>query len=140
MRTWTTMAAVTLLAAIAAAADTGTITVLATGIESEKGTVLVQLANSKADYDSDDDAFRFAKVKAKDGRATAVFADVPYGDYAVKVFHDENDNLKIDIGWRGPTERYGFSNGARGTFGPPGFDAAKFALGAPELTLDIALE
>jgi uncharacterized protein (DUF2141 family) len=69
-----------------------------------------------------------------------VFKDVPYGEYAVKVFHDENDNLKIDIGWRGPTERYGFSNGARGIFGPPDFDDAKFAFDKPELKLEIALE
>jgi len=140
MRMWTTIAAVALLAASAAGAGTGTITVVVSGIENAKGTVLVQLANSKADYESDDDAFRFAKVKATGGPAEVVFADVPYGEYAVKAFHDENDNLKIDIGWRGPTERYGFSNGARGTFGPPGFDAAKFRLDAPALELKIALE
>jgi uncharacterized protein (DUF2141 family) len=43
------------------------------------------------------------------------------------------------MGWRGPTERYGFSNDARGTLGPPSFGAAKVALAAPELRLEIAL-
>jgi uncharacterized protein (DUF2141 family) len=124
--------------ATVAAAESGTIEVEVTGLESEQGHVLVQLANSEADYDSDDDAFRPAISTAKDGRATFIFADVPYGEYAIKVFHDENDNQTIDIGWRGPTERYGFSNGARGLMGPPKWKAARFTFAQP--TLEIAIE
>lgn len=42
------------------------------------------------------------------------------GIYAVQVYQDKNDNLKLDRPLGGPpTERYGFSNNARGTFGPP---------------------
>ena len=128
------------VATTASAASQGRITIVATGIEGTRGTVLVQLANSGADYDSDDDAFRYAEGNASDGRATFVFDDVPYGDYAVKVFHDENDNKKIDMGWRGPTERYGFSNGARGFMGPPSFENAKFSLDRADLRVEIELK
>jgi uncharacterized protein (DUF2141 family) len=128
------------IAATAGAASSGRVTIVTTGIEGTRGTVLVQLANSAADYDSDDDAFRHAEGKASDGRVTFVFDDVPYGDYAVKAFHDENDNKKIDMGWRGPTERYGFSNGARGFMGPPSFDDAKFPLDRAELRVEIELK
>jgi uncharacterized protein (DUF2141 family) len=131
---------IVLWAAGAGAGETGTITVVATGAASERGTVLIQLANSAEDYRDDTGAFRFAEVKPEGGRATATFEDVPYGDYAVKVFHDENDNKKMDIGLRGPKERYGFSNGARGTFGPPSYSDAKVALAGPELRLDIQLK
>lgn len=124
----------------AGAASHGRITIVTTGIEGTRGTVLVQLANSAADYDSDDDAFRHAEGKPIDGRVTVVFDDVPYGDYAVKAFHDENDNKKIDIGWRGPKERYGFSNGARGFMGPPRFDEARFSLDRAELRVEIELK
>jgi uncharacterized protein (DUF2141 family) len=124
----------------AAAGETGTITVRVTGIGSERGTVLIQLANSAADYDRDDGAFRFAEAKAAGGRATFTFENVPYGAYAIKVFHDENDNRKIDIGWRGPTERYGFSNGARGFMGPPSFSDAKVTLSVSRLQLEINLK
>jgi uncharacterized protein (DUF2141 family) len=126
------------MVAVAAAGDTGTITAAVTGLEGEQGSVLIQLANSAADYDSDDDAFRHAAGKATDGRAAFTFENVPYGDYAIKVFHDENDNRKIDIGWRGPTERYGFSNDARGLIGPPSWEAARFTLSQPTLRLSIA--
>lgn len=129
-----------LLADSAGAGDTGTITVVASGIQNARGTVLVQLANSAADYDADDDAFRFAPIPAAPPSVTATFKDVPYGDYAVKVFHDENDNRKIDMGWRGLTERYGFSNDARGLMGPPSFADAKVTLRKADLRLRIELK
>jgi uncharacterized protein (DUF2141 family) len=129
-----------LLAAPATAGESGTITVVAAGIETARGTVLVQLANSAADYASDDDAFRFAAIPAATPSVTTMFAGVPYGDYAVKVFHDENDNKKIDMGWRGPTERYGFSNNARGLMGPPSFADARVTLESAALRLAIELK
>jgi uncharacterized protein (DUF2141 family) len=140
MRTTLTTMGFLMLLGLAAAGDTGTITVVATGAASEKGTILVQLANSAADYDRDDDAFRFAEAKPAGGGATFTFDGLPYGDYAVKIFHDENDNKKLDIGLRGPKERYGFSNGARGFMGPPRFADAKVTLAAPTLRLDIVLK
>src|SRR5262245_49789263 len=43
--------------------------------------------------------------------------DVPYGDYGVAVFHDENSNGKMDKYVLGiPLEPYGFSNNVRVTF------------------------
>jgi uncharacterized protein (DUF2141 family) len=129
-----------LLSVSAHAGQTGTITVVTTGLENEKGSVLVQLANSATDYKEDDDAFRYAQGKPQGGRATFTFENVPYGAYAIKAFHDENDNRKIDFGWRGPTERYGFSNGARGRMGPPKFDEAKFTLSQSTLQLEINLK
>ena len=139
----TTIALTLVLAAatvVAAEPGTGDLTVAARGFESEKGTVLIDLANSAEDYDDETGAFRFAEVKAKGGRASAVFEDVPHGDYAVRIFHDENDNKKIDMGWRGPTERYGFSNDARGLLGPPSYDAAKFTLDATQYRIEIQVE
>lgn len=119
-------------------AKTGTLTVLATGFGNDAGHVLVQLANSAADYDEDNQAFRTAAVKIQEGTATVVFADVPYGDYAVKLFQDENDNQKLDIGLMGPKERYGFSNNVMGTFGPPAWEKAKFTVAGPAHTVTIA--
>ena len=141
MRT-TTALALLLAAATLAAADPGMgdLTIVAEGFESEKGTVLIQLANSAEDYGDDAGAFRHAEVKAAGGQATAVFEGVPFGDYAVKILHDENDNKKIDMGWRGPTERYGFSNDARGLIGPPSYDAAKFTLAAKAHRIEIQVK
>jgi uncharacterized protein (DUF2141 family) len=47
-------------------------------------------------------------------------------------YHDQNGNGEIDMRILGmPKEPVGVSNDARGRFGPPKFDAAKFTLVAP---------
>jgi uncharacterized protein (DUF2141 family) len=47
------------------------------------------------------------------------------------VFADENGNGKLDTNLVGmPTERYGFSNDAKGNRGAPEFDAAAIAVDA----------
>lgn len=53
--------------------------------------------------------------------------------YAIAVFHDENDNKYLDKNFLGmPEEKYGFSNGARGTFGPPYFKEASFKVSSQQ--------
>lgn len=63
---------------------------------------------------------------------------LPRGNYAIKAYHDVNDNGVLDRGRLGiPKEPYGFSNDARGRFGPPRFEEARFRLGldGDELTI-----
>lgn len=122
------------------AARTGVLTVHITGFKEDRGDALVQLANSRTDYESDEEAFRYAAIPVVNGEATAVFENAPYGEYGVKTFHDANRNRKLDFGLTGPTEAYGFSNGARGLFGPPDFDAVKFSLAAEKMTIEIKVQ
>ncbi len=65
-----------------------------------------------------------------DGTTVEVhFEEVLDGEYAVKVFHDVNNNGKLDTNWMGvPKEPYGFSNDAMGTFGPPSWEQARFTV------------
>ena len=71
------------------------------------------------------------EVKASGAIVRVRFPDIAPGTYAVKVFHDVNDNALMDVNWVGiPKEPYGFSNDAMGTFGPPGFEQASFKVGA----------
>lgn len=56
---------------------------------------------------------------------------LPPGRYAVALFQDTKGTGKLESNFFGvPTVPYGFSNNARGTMGPPGFDAAAFEVGA----------
>lgn len=51
--------------------------------------------------------------------------------YAIAVYHDINNNQRLDKNILGmPIEKYGFSNDARGTFGPPSFESTYFIFGA----------
>ena len=62
-------------------------------------------------------------------QVTAHFKDLPPGQYAVVAFQDANGNGKLDKNFLGiPKEPYGFSNGARGSAGPPKFSEAAVTL------------
>ena len=60
---------------------------------------------------------------------TIIFENIPKGTYAVSIFHDENNNGKLDTNFFGiPNEDYGCSNNAKGFMGPPKWQDAKFKL------------
>lgn len=68
-----------------------------------------------------------ALARIHNGTALCVFKRIPKGLYGLSGFHDENGNGKLDTNFVGmPVEDYCASRGARGTFGPPSFEDAKF--------------
>jgi uncharacterized protein (DUF2141 family) len=59
-------------------------------------------------------------TQAKTGAGELLFKNLSPGEYVVRIFHDENNNQKMDMNAFGmPTEGYGFSNEAIGNMGPP---------------------
>lgn len=73
------------------------------------------------------------------GRTVVVYRDLPPGRYALSAYRDDNANGAMDRNVVGmPTERYGFSRDARGSFGPPSFDDAAIELtGDMRVTLQL---
>jgi uncharacterized protein (DUF2141 family) len=68
-----------------------------------------------------------AEIKAK--KAQTEFADIEPGIYAVSIWHDENNDNKMQTNFLGiPREGVAVSNNAKGSFGPPKFKDAKFDL------------
>ena len=61
---------------------------------------------------------------------TAIYEfDLPDGTYAIGIFVDANYNNEMDRNFFGvPKEQYGFSNDAKGSFGPPSFKDASFTV------------
>lgn len=104
-----------------------TLEVTVKNIKELKGTIRAALYNNEKDFLEN---FVHGKtVKVTGNEAKVVFENLKPGDYAVSVFHDENENEKLDSGFMGiPNEPYGFSNDAMGTFGPPSFEKAKVTL------------
>ena len=74
----------------------------------------------------------------KTGTASYQF-EIPNGTYAIGIFVDANYNNKMDRNFLGiPKEQYGFSNNAKGSFGPPSFKDASFAMkGDVSLSIDL---
>lgn len=125
-------AALALLApAFASAAD---LTVRIEGVRSADGDIRVALHRRADGVDFPDSAGILKAAMRPAGKAgDLVFEGLPPGEYAVAAFHDEDLDGDLNTNLLGmPTEGYGFSNEARGTFGPPGFDAAAFTIRAGE--------
>jgi uncharacterized protein (DUF2141 family) len=65
----------------------------------------------------------------KGGQASVTFFNLPEGEYAINILHDENQNKQIDKGWILPIEGIGFSNfNSIGFSNRPSFKKAKFNL------------
>jgi uncharacterized protein (DUF2141 family) len=123
-------------------AGAGAIQVLFHGCDNDEGVLVVQLAGSPEMFEAGGEGSRIARVGIRDGEARWEFADVPPGRYAIRVFHDENSNGKLDqrFGFGPPKEAVGFSNDAMGTFGPPSFEDGAFEHASGETKLRIALK
>ena len=76
------------------AQETHTITVEFNGMESDKGNLYVALYDKEKDFLKK--SIKGEIVKISDKKATAVFKNIPEGEYAISAFHDENDNKKMD--------------------------------------------
>jgi len=104
-----------------------TLEITVSDIKVVKGSIRLALYSNAADFMKKHKAVREVSV---DGNVVkVVFENLQPGEYAISCYHDVNDNKKLDANFMGiPREPYGFSNNARGTFGPPGFDDARFSV------------
>ena len=93
------------------------------------GNILYGLFNSVENHMEEDKAFRDVSGKFKDNKVKIVLNNLPKGFYSFSYCHDVNDNGEIDTNFIGiPKEPYGFSNGKKGTLGPPSFEESKFKI------------
>lgn len=120
-------------------ASTGTLTVDVDGLSSNKGTVRIELTTEET-YDTDGHVRADAlPIHGKQARWTVT--DVPHGTYAVRLYHDEDDDGELDTNLFGvPQEAFGFSNNARGSMGPPDFRKAAVVLDTDSLSTTITAE
>jgi uncharacterized protein (DUF2141 family) len=113
--------------------QTGSIHVRFHGMKSDQGVVRIALFNATTPFPSDK-PFKGYVAFITNGEASIEMNNIPYGEYAIAAFHDENNNEKLDRNIVGiPTEGYGFSNNARGILGPPSFESSKFTLQADKV-------
>lgn len=107
--------------------ETFDLTIEITGMSKNTGKVFIALYDKKESFLKNDAKGTNAVVENK--KAIAHFKGLKKGEYAISLFHDENDNNKMDTKIFGiPKEPYGFSNDATGFMGPPKFEDAKFTV------------
>jgi len=126
----------------AASEGSGTLIVNISGFPSSDGFAMVALHDSEESYKKGETA-AVARMQTRvvDQKVQVVFTNLSFGWYGVSLFHDENANGKMDKNAMGiPKEAYGFSNNARGFFGPPVHKDVVFQLDSSEKQIDIKLD
>ena len=108
-------------------AQTGTINVEISGVEDPKGLMSIGLYSDEKGFPDDGKEYKGTDVEVTGQTVVHTFNDVPFGTYAIAIFHDTNSNGKLDKNFLGiPKEGYAFSNNVFGTFGPPDFKDTSF--------------
>ncbi|MCE9648738.1 MAG: DUF2141 domain-containing protein [Parvibaculum sp.] len=122
------------------------------GVRSDEGAVMVGVYDSaekfrkaiekagNAGHLVDADRMFGATLRARAGDERIGIA-LPPGRYGLIVFHDENDDGRLDTSMLGvPTEGYGFSNNAMGFLSAPTFDSAAVMVGDKDRSIVISLD
>jgi len=103
----------------------GKVEVTVKNIQELKGTIRMAVYSGEGNFMEKELTSKNVKVTGKE--VIVVFENVKAGEYAISTYHDVDNNNELNTGFMGiPKEPYGFSNDARGTFGPPTYEKAKF--------------
>lgn len=115
------------LVSLSGFSQAGSIVIEINGCKNSTGVVQLGLYNNKTGFPGFKESFKGAVIKANKGTVSHTITSIPAGNYAIALWHDENENKVLDKNMIGiPKEKYGFSNNVFGKFGPPDFDQASF--------------
>ncbi len=105
----------------------GNLLIEVSNIKTAKGTIWAGVYdNPKHLFDAKQSIVKAKKV-SKTGETYLSINELPYGTYAVALFHDVNGNGKLDQNaWGVPTEPYAFSKMPKTKWRLPKFEELKF--------------
>ena len=99
------------------------------GIKEVKGKMYIAVHNQESSFPGGEERFREAVAEVADRAVSWKFDDLPAAKYAISIFHDVNNNGKMDTNWVGiPKEPYGFSTNPRIVLRAPRFEECSFAV------------
>ena len=114
----------------ATATERYTLTLRVEGVRSASGQLRAELLG-RTGGDGAPRRITFGVQDAVAGVNVMEFPDLPAGEYAVQLYHDENANGQVDMSVTGvPREGYGFSNVPVVQGGIPPFDRMKVVVSA----------
>ena len=110
------------------------------GLRNTKGNILVALYRDAETFLDKEDFFRNLVIPASGQPPTGVIRELPEGEYAIAILHDENNNNKMDRRFFVPREGFGFSNNVKVRVRAPSFGDAKFTVNSERTRLEIELQ
>jgi len=109
--------------------ESGNLRVTVTEIKNSDGEINFSLFNQAIGFPKDGTkSLKQIRGKIERGKCTVTFESIPYGKYAISIYHDENNDKQLNKSWYGkPIEGVAISNDVKGSMnGPPTFEMATF--------------
>jgi uncharacterized protein (DUF2141 family) len=117
------------------------LTIDITDLRDAKGSIRISVYSAPDGFMKDDSKANAKGVVSASADRKYITFHLPPGKYAVALFHDENDNGKLDTNFLGiPTEGYGVSNNPKPKFRAPRYKEALFDLPKEGKSANISLQ
>ncbi|HMQ07027.1 MAG TPA: DUF2141 domain-containing protein [Saprospiraceae bacterium] len=109
-------------------------------IKHETGKIFVAIYDNSLSFRNENLVIRDTILPINKFTGRILFNNMPSGEYAVTLFHDVNDNGKLDTNILGiPKEPYGFSNNPAIRMKAPNFEKCKFTMNS-DLLISIIMK
>lgn len=130
-----------LFAQVTTAPTRGSIQLTLKNIESTQGSIRVAIYDNEQDFEQQSRALYGEVISDFSTKEKKIQLPLlSYGDYAIAVYHDLNNNNRLDKTLLGiPREPYAFSNNPTAKWSPPTFTQSKFQLREEQLEMSIQL-
>ncbi len=105
------------------------LSVAITGLKSTDGGIQIGLYNNKESFPDVDGQYKVFYFSVEEFSGIYTISDLPEGEYAVAVFHDQNSDRICNTNFLGiPREGYGFSKNFKPRLFVPDFSDCKIDL------------
>ncbi len=106
--------------------SSGTLNLEIKNVKNKKGQIRVTIFDKKKNFLKKGTDIPVSITKT--GTISVSLDDLSFGNYAISIYHDVNNNGKLDTNFFGiPEEPYGFSNNVRPKFRAPKYDESEFS-------------
>lgn len=94
-----------------------------TGLKNKKGVIEIGLFSDPKKFPTPNKQFKKARVKVEENNVKYQFDNLPLGQYALAIYHDENNDNVCNRNFFGiPTEAYCFSRDFKPFLSPPDWE------------------
>ena len=119
----------------------GTLLITVENVKVDQGKIMLAIYSDDQEFLSETNYRSIHHEVNEFGTTKVEVPDLPFGMYAISIYHDENNNGKLDTNFmKIPKEPYGFSNNARGMFGPPKVKEVQFSFSTMEQEIMIEIK
>ena len=113
--------------------EKGTLQLEVTNIRDTRGMIRVGLFQQEEGFPDQEKVYWGKGFSPQKGKVTIEIPELPFGNYALAIYHDLNNNGRLDKNVLGiPTEPYGFSGAVKAKWSSPRFQEVVFPF-SPEI-------